>query len=298
VSIALGKTIAGYPILRRPRQISRICGALLLCGFITAPPARLPSASIDVALRAFLSGASEALVMGPTDFPTPGSSFLETVDRLYLEPLGFTGQTISLTTPENYDYGPSVAHGVTDLVHAVTSRFDAGDFGPTDPLVVFGYSQSAVVASLAMQQLHDEGIPEADLRFVLIGDTASAHGGLLNTLVDSLPAQWQDSATYYLDLLGLSDLIGTTTPNDLYPADIYTIQSDGWADWPSNISTSLQADSEAIYGLLLHETYLGLTSQEIASATSSIDGLTEYFTIAQPPDALEALFTAVLNALG
>lgn len=87
-------------------------------------------------------------------------------------------------------------------------------------------------------------------------------------------------------------------PADLYPADIYTIQGDAWADWPSNISTSLRADWDAVYGLLLHEDYLGLTPQEIASATSSIDGLTDYFTIAQPQDALETLLTAVLNALG
>lgn len=299
VRMAVGTTIAGYSILRlRALQISRACGALLLCGFVTAPPTGLPRASVDVALRAFLSGASDALVMGPTYISTPDSSYLDAVDRLYLEPLGFTGETIALTTPETSDYGPSVAQGVTDLVHAVTSRFDAGDFGPTDPLVVFGYSQSAVMASLAMQQFSDEGIPDDDLRFVLIGDTASAHGGLLNTLIDSLPVQWQDSATQLLDSLGLSDLIGAITPNDLYPTDVYTIQGDAWADWPSNISTSLRADENAIYGLLLHELYLGLTPQEIGSATSSIDGLTDYFTIVQPQDALETLLTAVQNALG
>lgn len=297
--MAVETTIAGYTIRRlRALQISRTCGALLLCGFVTAPPTGLPRASFDVALRAFLSGASEALVMGPTQFPTPDSSFLHAVDRLYLEPLGFTGRTISLTTPETYDYGPSVTHGVTDLVHAVTSRFDAGDFGPTDPLVVFGYSQSAVVASLAMQQLSDEGIPDDDLRFVLIGDTASAQGGFLSTFIDSLPAQDQDGAVQLMDSLGLSHLIGVTTPNDLYPADIYTIHGDAWADWPSNISTSPPADWDAVYGLLLHEDYLGLTPEEIASATSFSDGLTDYFTIAQPQDALETLLTAVLNALG
>jgi PE-PPE domain len=300
VSKAVGTTIAGYTILRlRGLQILCTCGALLLCGFVTAPPTGLPSASFDVALRAFLSGGSEALVMGPTQFPTPDSSFLDTVDRLYLEPLGFTGETVALTTPETFDFGPSVAQGVTDMVHAVTSEFDAGDFGPTDPLVVFGYSQSAVVASLAMQQLSDDGIPEDDLRFVLIGDTASAQGGFLNTFINSLPVQDQDSAIQLLDSLGLSDLIGVSTPNDLYPADIYTIQGDAWADWPSTISTSFQADEDnVIYGLLLHETYLGLTPQEIASATSSTDGLTDYFTIAQPHDVLETLLTAVLNAYG
>jgi PE-PPE domain len=270
-----------------------------LCGFVTAPPTGLPRASFDVALRAFLSGATDALVMGPTDISTPDSSYLNAVDQLYLEPLGFTGQTIALTTPETHDYGPSVAQGVTDLVNAVTSRFDAGDFGPTDPLVVFGYSQSAVVASLAMQQLSDKGIPHDDLRFVLIGDTSSAHGGLLSTLIDVLPAQWQAPATQLLDLLGLPGLVGVSTPNDLYPADIYTIQGDTWADWPSTISISLQADEvNVLYGLLLHEVYLGLTPQDIASATSSIDGVTDYFTIAQPQDPLESLLTAVINALG
>ena len=298
--MVVGRTIAGYTVRRRRAlQISRICGALLLCGFVTAPWTGLPRASFDVALRAFLSGATDALVMGPTQISTPDGSYLDTVAQLYLEPLGFTGQTIALTTPETFDYGPSVAQGVTDLVNAVTSRFDAGDFGPTDPLVVFGYSQSAVVASLAMQQLSDEGIPSDDLRFVLIGDTTSAHGGILNTFIDSLPVQDQDSTIQFLDSIGLSDLIGVSTPNDLYPADIYTIHGDAWADWPSTIGTSLWADeANVLYGLLLHEVYLGLTPEEIASATSSIDGLTDYFTIAQPQDALEALLSAVQNALG
>jgi len=50
---------------------------------------------------------------------------------------------------------------------------------------------------MAEQQLADDHIPSADLHFVLVGDSASADGGFLNSYVDSLPEslrQWVTDA--------------------------------------------------------------------------------------------------------
>lgn len=214
--------------------------------------------------------------------------------QLYLDPLGFEGQSTALTTPETSAFDPSVAEGEQDLISAVTQQYDAGDFSAADPLTIFGYSQSAVVASLAEQQLADDGIPSDALRFVLIGDTSSAEGGFLNAFIGSLPTEDQSGAIEIADLLGLGNLLGATTPDNLYPTDVYTITNDGWADWPSNIDTSLTADYLAYNGLSLeHLEYLGLTPEMISSASQAVEGLTTYFTIADPADGLEAVLTAL-----
>ena len=95
-----------------------------------------------------------------------------------------------------------MAEGEQDLISAVTQQYDAGDFSAADPLTIFGSSQSAVVASLAEQQLADDGIPSDALRFVLIGDTSSAEGGFLNAFIGSLPTEDQSGAIEIADLLG------------------------------------------------------------------------------------------------
>jgi len=109
--------------------------ALLAAGFVSAPPA-----TADIALAGFLSGSTDALVMGPTGFPDPADypGYLSTVDQLYLDPLGFEGQSTALTTPETFDFDPSVAQGEQDLISAVTQQYDAGDFSAADPLTIFG----------------------------------------------------------------------------------------------------------------------------------------------------------------
>ena len=70
----------------------------------------------------------------PADYP----GFLSTVDQLYLDPLGFEGQSTALTEPETSDFDPSVAEGEQDLISAVTQQYDAGDFSAADPLTIFG----------------------------------------------------------------------------------------------------------------------------------------------------------------
>ena len=53
---------------------------------------------------------------------------------------------------------------------------------PSDTLTVFGYSQSAIIASLEMQKLAAMGplAPSANqLNFVLVGNEMNPNGGLL-----------------------------------------------------------------------------------------------------------------------
>src|ERR1700734_2245811 len=125
----------------------------------------------------FLDGSTQAIVMGPTYIPDPTSfpGYIPGADTEYLQPLGFsdTGTIIPLVTEESPNFGPSIASGVSTLVHTIETGYSAGDFSAADPLTVFGYSQSAVVASLAEQELATDGIPLQDLRFVMLGDAAA-----------------------------------------------------------------------------------------------------------------------------
>jgi hypothetical protein len=231
--------------------------------------------------------SSDALVL----IPLANQEYADAADKLYLEPNGFDGTATNFIVPEPSNEVASVAPGVDTLVQAVESQYSAGDFSKSDPLYIFGYSQGAVEASQAEQQLADDGIPTNALHFVLVGDSASAQGGFLNTFVDSLPESWQQPAINLLTLLGVEPVIGDTTPNDLYPTDVYTLSGDGWANWA--------ADGSNLPGMFTdHLEYLGLTPQEIASATETTDGLTDYYTIdSADVDGLSALWNTTALAL-
>jgi hypothetical protein len=254
--------------------------------FVFAAVLGMGSAHADDGGAAFLSGSTEALIMGPSGFPTPDAEYLSSADQIYLNPLGFPrdGMTVALTTPETEgNFGPSVTAGETDLTSAVLAEWHAGDFSASDPLTIMGYSQSAVIASLDEKTLANDGIPPDALRFVLIGDTSSAEGGFLST--------WGDKpiGEEILTLLGDSNLIDSTTPDNLYPTDVYTLRGDGWADWDNGAN---------LLGMIsTHLEYFGLTAQDIASATlTNVDGLTDYYSLADPANLLETLLTAATNA--
>jgi hypothetical protein len=231
--------------------------------------------------------SSEALVL----VPLANEEYANAADTLYLQPNGFDGTATVFITPEPGNEVASVAPGVQALVHAVESDYTAGNFSSTDPLYIFGYSQGAVEGSLAEQQLHDFGIPQDALHFVMVGDSASTEGGILTSFVDSLPESWQQPANELLALLGITPpVLGATTPDDLYPTDVYTLTGDGWANWD---------DGANIYGMFTeHLEYLGLTPTEIADATVTTDGLTNYYAIdSSSVNDLAALYNQLLLAL-
>jgi hypothetical protein len=182
--------------------------------------------------------------------------------------------------------------GVQALVQTIEADYNAGDLSATDPLYVFGYSEGAVEEGLAEQQLYADNIPTDNLHFVMVGDSASAEGGFLNSFIDSLPESWQQSATEIFAQLGVtSPRLGATTPDDLYPTDVYSLSADGWTDWDGGANT---------YGMFTdHLEYLGLTQSEMASGTLTKDDLTNYYTIDNSNvNDLAALYNQFVLALG
>jgi hypothetical protein len=213
----------------------------------------------------FLSGSTDALILGSTGIPTPDAAYIAGAENLYLDPNGYdatAASTLALTTPESYDFSSSLTQGEQDLVNAVVADYDAGDMhcaAPgvcSDPLTIFTYSQSSAIASLAEQQLAKDGIPTDALRFVMLGANPSG------------------------------------VPDNLYPTEVYNINGDFWAQ-PGSDGTTLQGE---IFGMELHDAYLGLTAAEIDSATRVVEGMTTVFDI--PTLTTTQLWEALLGASG
>ena len=130
----------------------------------------------------------EALIIIPVNNP----EFADAAANLYLEPSGFHllpdySNVSTLDMPEVVSGGTlddAVSQGQQQLVSTIEADYAAGDFSADNPLYVFGYSQSDVVMGDAEAQLAADNIPTKALDFVMVGDSASAEGGFLNTYID------------------------------------------------------------------------------------------------------------------
>ncbi|MFZ0713907.1 PE-PPE domain-containing protein [Mycobacterium sp.] len=237
----------------------------------------------------------EAMVI----IPVENQEFADAAAQLYLQPSGFHllpdfSNVSTLNMPEVVSGGTlddAVSQGEQQLVNAIVADYHAGDFGEGNPLYVFGYSQSDVVMGDAEQQLAADGIPQQDLDFVMVGDSASAEGGFLNTYIDSFPSWLQPWVTDAFQEFGAGDVLGATTPTGLYATQVYSLSGDGWANYDNGLNDGgMYSD---------HLEYLGLTPQEIGTALTAgptVDGVgqyaTEYFTIQDSMvNSLEALWT-------
>jgi PE-PPE domain len=290
------------------------------------------SAHADVDVNDPLSGSTNAIFLGGTFEPTPSTAYVDAAESLYLDPLGFSGAASIcdmagnlpcdgslqvLTTPELLEFGPSSLQDETNIVYAVEAEFHAGEMSSSDPLTIFAYSQSAIAASAAEKVLSQDGIPQADLHFVFIGDPSDANGIATNIYGDliQLFGGGTTGTTLTNDLLNAVNedqfapggLLAGYTPDDLYPTTVYTIDTDGVADWQEDWNAALAADNGNAFDALgnglyhfftTHVEYLGLTPAEVASGVATTDDLTTTITIPDGSDAGSVINdgTALLDA--
>src|SRR5580693_6328684 len=279
------------------------------------------SARADVDLAASddpLLGSTTSILLGGTADTTPSTAYVDAAESLYLEPLGFSGGTSIcdmvgtapcdaplqvLTTPEVFEFGPSSLQDETDIISAVEAEYAAGNMSASDPLTVFAYSQSAIAASAAEKVLAHT-IPQDDLHFVFIGDPSDANGIATNIYADLIQlfgggttgtAITNDLLTAINeDQFAPAGSLAGDTPNDLYQTTIYTIDTDGVADWQEDWNAALAADNgntldalgNSIYHFFTtHVEYLGLTAADVATGVATTDGLTTTITIPDGSDA-------------
>jgi hypothetical protein len=232
---------------------------------------------------AFAYGSDESAIMGGTGNPLPDATYVTNVTDTYITPnfSGFTSANAApLYTPEqfwpvtpnlgNMTFDQSVAAGVGDLDTAIRTTY-AGD-----SLTVFGYSESATVATDEMRDLMASGYTPSGgntLNFVLVGDPNNPDGGILERF-----------AGLYIPGLDVS-FNGATPPDTPFPTDIYSIQYDGIADAPQ-FPINPVSDANALAGYFeVHSDYPILTPGQVSAdavqlqVSPGYDGVTHYFMI-------------------
>ncbi len=199
-----------------------------------------------------------ALIMGGTDNPQPDPAYVTTINNAYIQPLFPGAIPQGLFTPEqfwpvtgNLTFGQSVAQGVTLLNNEIDHQINT--LG--NSVVVFGYSQSATIATNEINALMAMGAPHASqLSFVLASNPNNPDGGIL----ERFPG-------FYIPLLDVP-FNGATPPNSPYPTYMYTIQYEGIASAPQ-YPLHVLSDVNAIMGYFyLHDTYQNLTATQVGNA--------------------------------
>jgi hypothetical protein len=247
--------------------ISGALGALtapvrLLLGGGGATPALLGGGSpTPLVVQPPLQGTTVGLVIGGSGQPIPPPSSV-TAALNYFNQI-FTvlpSNAHALFTPEglypltgvkSLTFDVSVAQGVQILDSAIKNTL-AGN--PTGSVAVFGASQSADIASLEMENLANPVLnpspPSANqLGFVLVGEEMNPNGGLLARF-PGFPA----GQPLQIPSLGIT-FYGATPSNTIYPTNVYSLEYDGFADFPQ-YPINLISDLNAFAGIeYVHNTY-------------------------------------------
>ncbi|MEO6794169.1 MAG: PE-PPE domain-containing protein [Mycobacterium sp.] len=224
--------------------------------------------------------------MGGSGIPLPSDGYVNAANLFYLQPHGFSGTAQSLFTPQLYFPGNvSEVQGAQLLAEAIEKEIAGGQVNAENPVYVFGYSQSSAMSSMTMEQLRSQGVPAEDVHFVLVGNAANPNGGL----VEMLNTSGGDVSFWN----GLT--LGHPTP-DYFTTDVYTMEYDGYADFP-RYPLNLLSSLNALAGMfLIHDGYLGLSHEDIANAIpldTVGDSLTNYYMI--PTEHLPLLDLLRLN---
>ena len=289
VSAAIAKLFGAYG-----RQYQAVAGlAAAFHNEFTAALAAAGSAytGAETDAQALLSGSPltgnvVAVVMGGSGNPIPDSTYVNGV--LNWAKLNYTWNTVdTIFTPENLypltgtkslPLNISVNEGVQILDATIKQQIGAGN-----SVLVQGYSQSTIIASLEMQNLMNPQLtpnPPApnQLAFNLLADLMAPNGGLLARFPGlTLPS------------LGI-DFYGATPANTPYTTNIYTIEYDGFADFP-RYPIDIFSDLNAVAGIVLvHPLYPHLDpsalppgySIEQLPTSPGYTGNTTYYMVLNP----------------
>jgi len=191
----------------------------------------------------------------------------------------------------------------------------AADQAAGDASTVFGYSQSSTIASYVMQQLDPKETPQPDsgLQFLLVADPSNPNGGALERFAGFEPTSGPPVSDP-LNLPSLGFVFDSATPSDDYVTNIYSLEYDGFADFP-RYPLNFLADLNAFLGIAtLHGTYLngfepgngGPTAEQIANAIllpgsaadGTADSLTNYYMIDETPPLVALLPQPLQDLLG
>ncbi|MBW0011681.1 PE-PPE domain-containing protein, partial [Mycobacterium sp.] len=280
-----------------------IAGMLGLGGGAASPTfgAATPAADPPVVANLIMTGSGTS---------NPSTTYMNAVYSRYLSGVfggggPFTGPLRPVSTNEglypvsgvkDLVLDTSVARGITELNNAINLAIPPGGPGAVS---VFGYSQSAIIASDIMPKLLAEGYTPGQVHFALVGDELNPNGGLLSRFpglnTPSVGIQW-----------------GGATPSNDFPTTIWTAEYDGFADFP-RYPIDIFSDLNAVLGIaFVHGTYPTLTASQLASSillpgSASLgtpNSMTDYYIIPtqnlpllDPVRALPVIGTPVADLL-
>jgi PE-PPE domain/PE family len=205
------------------------------------------------------------LIMTGSGTATPSSTYMTAVYNRYLSGMfggggPFVGQLQAVSTAEGlYPFTGvkdltldiSLARGVTELNNAIVAAL--GPASTAKVVSVLGYSQSSIIASLEMPKLIAEGYNSSNAFFTLLGDPANPNGGLLSRFPG-------------LSFPSLGVTFGASTPSNDFPTTIWSLEYDGFADFP-RYPIDVFSDLNALAGIVfVHGTYPSLTGTQLSSA--------------------------------
>ncbi|MDP7737583.1 PE family protein [Mycobacterium paragordonae] len=244
-------------------------------GAAFAPPAQAATAAAIPWVPNDIS-----MVMSGTGVPIVTNDFLQKANNYIgstlaqLKGLNTPEELYPLTGVRSMYFNRSVQIGLSTLDTAVYQQITAGN-----SVTVFGVSQSAVISSLYMRNLaaglssFGATAPPANmLNFVLTGNEMNPNGGLLSRFPGLV-----------MSSLGL-EFYGSTPSDTIYPVRNYTLEYDGFADFPK-YPLNLISDLNAVAGIVfVHPQYLSLTQAQINAAiplqtSPGYAGNTEYFIL-------------------
>ena len=225
--------------------------AALTGGSATSPVYTTVTKAADPAVNAIL-------IMTGSGQATPDTTYMNNVASRYLT--NFTGPLQAVTTAEGFypatgvkdlTVDISLARGVISLDNAINLAIHPG----AGSIAVKGQSQSALISSLEMPKLLAEGFQPSQINFVLTGNEGNPNGGLLVRFPG-------------LSFPSLGVTFGTATPSNDFPTTIWTLEYDGYADFP-RYPINFLADLNAFAGIaFVHGTYSTLSATQLASAVT------------------------------
>jgi len=208
------------------------------------------------------AAATLPLILGPSGTPLPSQTYADRVLAYYVIPnspdgvelpaqLVFTPEGLyPITGVRSLPLNVSVDQGAAELSYTL-SLLD-----PDTDTTVFGYSQSAIIGSLLQGGFQPdesyEPIPsdlQDSIAFVFVGNEMNPNGGLLSRFPD-------------FELASLGIPFYGPTPEDAYPTVNYTLEYDGFADFPRYPLNFLSVLNAGLGLALVHTKYATLEGAE------------------------------------
>jgi hypothetical protein len=224
------------------------------------------------------------LVVGGTGSPIPSDAYVDTANELYIQRILPGATSVGVFTPEggspiytgvkSLPFDTSFAQGTKMLDTYIENNVAAGN-----TVAVSGVSQSSTISGFVMSDLVKDGIPADKVKFFLVGDPSNPDGGLLERF--NFPVVGGGHPT--LPSLQIT-FSGATPPDTPYDTSIYSLEYDGFADFPK-YPINFLADLNAFLGIQsVHPLYNTLTKADYDNAipvhtTSDYHGVTDYYMI-------------------